>query len=83
MPRYIYRDDATGEERTVRHDMSEMPVIVSAAGNRMRRIIRNNGAYINWNGNRAVSPTHPQIRQLIETADERRDQYLERYGDDD
>lgn len=79
MAKYLYRCDACGRERVVRHRMADSPEIrCDECGEEMRRAIRQAPA-VNWNGDTAASPIHPEIQRLIDTAPERRDRFEERH----
>ncbi|HEY5989583.1 MAG TPA: hypothetical protein VIV12_24865, partial [Streptosporangiaceae bacterium] len=61
MPDYLYRD-AAGHEREVRHRMLYTTGIVCACGAPMHRVPY--APRVNWNGNRAVSEIHPNVKRL-------------------
>lgn len=74
MPLYLYVCDATGEERLVEHGMREEPEVQTADGLPMRRAIRQ-APRVNWNGDRASDPTHPAIKELVNSAPRRREEF--------
>ena len=75
MPTYIYQDDK-GHKREVIHGMTKSPrVDCDICGAEMRRVPQL--TLINWGAFRRE--LHPNIRNLIETAPERRDKFAQEH----
>ena len=80
MPSYIYGcEEKHTQEET--HSMGDEPVILcNVCKKKMHRVPQTFG--VNWNG---LPPhlehlRHPNIQNFIDTADSRRDKYLEQKG---
>jgi hypothetical protein len=75
MPRYLYAD-AHGHRRELSHRMLYTTGIVCfECGDAMHRVPQ--APRINWNGNRAGYEPAPAVQELINTAPERKDKFLE------
>lgn len=74
MPIYIYCDDA-GHEQEIAHGMLDTPCIVCECGLQMHR--KPQVTLINWGAFR--KELHPNIKNLIESAPERRDKFAQEH----
>ncbi len=74
MPLYIYKD-RFGHISEIEHRMLYTTGIVCACGANMHRVPQ--APRVNWSGDNSQHPLHPAIKRLIDTASQRRDQYLQ------
>jgi len=73
MPEYIYLDKNKHTKTMVHRMLYGTAVVCEKCGEEMGRIPQ--VTRVNWNGNRAVSEIHPNIKNLIDEAPKRRDEY--------
>lgn len=78
MPEYKYIDD-NAHETTVTHRMFyTTSIICVACGLKMWR--KPQVVMVNWNGLKpSVGELDPEVKELIDTQDERRDKFIERH----
>lgn len=73
MPEYLYRDKKGHTRIILQRMLYGTAVVCETCGEEMKRVPQ--AARINWNGNRAVSEIHPNIKRLIDGAPKRRDEF--------
>ena len=79
MPSYLYRDRAGHMRRMFHRMLYTTGIICLRCALPMHRVPQ--AMRINWNGNRAVTEMHPNIRGLIDTAPQRRAEFAKEHED--